>query len=116
MESITQPISKPIKCPRVTRSPGRIAPSGDAYASPDAFLPERFVNAQPDRHSWIPFGGGVRRCLGYPLALMEMEEVVKAVGARVTLEPTSSEVEPTKRRYIVFGAARGGRVRIATVD
>ena len=88
----------------------------DAYDAPEAFSPERFLDVEPPRYSWVPFGGGVRRCVGLPLALMEMEEVVRAVGARVTLYPTSPDLEPTKRRYIVFGPARGARVRIAEVD
>jgi cytochrome P450 len=49
------------------------------YEAPDEFRPERFVGARPDTFSWIPFGGGVRRCLGVSLATLEMKMILGTV-------------------------------------
>ena len=58
------------------------------YADPTAFRPERFLGDDaPDGYAWIPFGGGVRRCVGAAFAAMEMTEVLRAVAARVSLRP-----------------------------
>ena len=61
--------------------PGRSTPS------PDAFRPERFLDGQPGTYAWIPFGGGVRRCLGASFALLEMRIVVQAVLRNLELRP-----------------------------
>ena len=61
----------------------------DLYADPTAFRPERFLgDGAPDSYAWIPFGGGVRRCVGAAFAAMEMTEVLRAVAARVSSAPT----------------------------
>ena len=63
-------------------------PPPRASADPTAFRPERFLGgAAPDRYSWIPFGGGVRRCVGAAFATMELREVLRAVAAGSTLRP-----------------------------
>ena len=60
----------------------------ELYADPTAFRPERFLgDGAPDSYAWIPFGGGIRRCVGAAFATMEMTEVLRAVAARVTLRP-----------------------------
>ena len=68
----------------------RAAPCGwllhrrhDIYPDPDAFRPERFLEAPPGTYTWIPFGGGTRRCLGASFSMFEMKHVLRAVvGAR----------------------------------
>ena len=51
----------------------------DVYPEPDAFRPERFLGVKPGTYTWLPFGGGVRRCIGASFALFEMQVVLGAV-------------------------------------
>ena len=62
----------------------------DLYRDPAAWRPERWLGELgpvPDAAAWIPFGGGVRRCVGAAFALMELRELLRAVTAAVDLEP-----------------------------
>jgi cytochrome P450 len=61
----------------------------DLYPEPDAFHPERFLDGQPPRSTWVPFGAGSRRCLGAGFAELEMRAVLRAVLARA--EPERAE-------------------------
>src|SRR5205807_4317724 len=81
-----------------------------AWEDPDAFRPERFLDgAQPDPYTWIPFGGGVRRCLGASFATFEMKVVLETILRHVQPEPASRRPERTRRRSIVLAPARGAR-------
>jgi cytochrome P450 family 135 len=80
------------------------------WDAPAAFHPERFLDAQPDGYSWIPFGGGVRRCLGASFALLEMRVVMREVLRRVDLAAGRSEPERGRVRHVTFAPARGGEV------
>jgi cytochrome P450 len=62
--------------------------------------------------SWIPFGGGVRRCAGAPFAEMEMREVLRAAGA-LTIRPARPEAERARRSALVVTPQRGGEVIVA---
>ena len=63
----------------------------DRYPSPESFRPDRFLGEDaPDGFTWIPFGGGTRRCLGASFALFEMKTVVTRVLERTSLEPVGS--------------------------
>lgn len=80
------------------------------FDRPDAFLPERFLDARPETYSWIPFGGGIRRCIGATFAHMEMDVVLRTLLARVELLPTSAPAERWAFRGVAMAPAEGGRV------
>jgi cytochrome P450 len=82
----------------------------DLYPSPHEFRPERFIGVKPGTYTWIPFGGGVRRCLGAAFALFEMQAVLTAVATRASLRPAAPASERTARRSITFAPAEGARV------
>ena len=82
----------------------------ELYPEPLAFRPERFEEAAPDPYAWIPFGGGIRRCLGAAFATMEMKEVLRVVVARVDLRPARPGSERMRRRTVTLTPARGGIV------
>ncbi len=91
------------------------------YPQPYAFSPERFLGVSPGTYTWIPFGGGRRRCLGASFALQEMKIVVRAVLRRFSLSAPSAKPERTGRRSITFSPAGRATVilherRRATVD
>jgi cytochrome P450 len=85
----------------------------DVYPEPEAFRPERFLGDDaPSTYEWLPFGGGIRRCLGASFALYEMRIVLETVLRRATLETTAAEAEPVKRRFVTYTPRDGGRVRV----
>ncbi len=83
----------------------------DLYPDPHAFRPERFLGAQAPSYTWLPFGGGVRRCIGAGFATLEMQEVLRAVFSRVELRAASpGRPERPKRRTVTSVPSRGTRV------
>ncbi len=87
----------------------------DLYPDPHAFRPERWDGVKPGTYTWIPFGGGVRRCLGAAFAELEMRIVLQALAEHHSrLEPDRPDHEPVRRRAITFTPGRGGRVRLGT--
>jgi cytochrome P450 len=85
----------------------------DVYPEPEAFRPERFLGDDaPGTYEWLPFGGSIRRCLGASFALYEMRIVLDTILRRATLETTSDDAEPVKRRFVTYTPAQGGRVRV----
>lgn len=85
----------------------------DVYPDPYGFRPERFVGVRPGTYTWIPFGGGIRRCLGASFALFEMRVVLQAILAGARLQPTTEPAPRITRRFITFTPADGGVVTIA---
>jgi cytochrome P450 len=84
----------------------------DLYPDPTAFRPERFLERTPGTYEWIPFGGGVRRCLGASFALLEMREVLSIVLRDAAPRPQAARAESTTRRAITFAPARGGKLLV----
>jgi cytochrome P450 len=81
----------------------------DIYREPFAFRPERFVEEPPGTYTWIPFGGGRRRCLGGSFAMLEMKVALRAALRRYTIEP-ATEYEGTRRRAITISPRNSARV------
>ena len=81
----------------------------DIYADPYAFRPERFLGEQPGTYTWIPFGGGRRRCLGASFAMLEMKLVLRAVLRQIELAPASPGAEGARRRSITLSPREGAR-------
>lgn len=83
----------------------------EVYPDPDAFRPERFLDGNaPSNYSWLPFGGGVRRCPGASLALLEMRVVLRTILQNVELAPERPEPEKQMVRGITVIPSRGCRV------
>jgi cytochrome P450 len=85
----------------------------DRYPEPYAFRPERFLGDAPSTYAWIPFGGGIRRCLGAAFAEMEMRVALAEILRRRTLRPAASDAERVARRNVTFSPANGTRVTAA---
>jgi cytochrome P450 len=83
----------------------------DLYPDAAAWRPERWLGAgAPESFAWIPFGGGVRRCLGAAFATMEMAEVLRVVATRLDLRPAEGRGERMRRRGVTLQPGRGARV------
>jgi cytochrome P450 family 135 len=82
----------------------------DIYPDPDRFRPERFLEQKAGTYTWIPFGGGIRRCLGAAFAEYEMRIVLGTLLESCTLRPTNERSEPVGRRGITHVPRRGATV------
>jgi cytochrome P450 len=82
----------------------------DLYPDPFAFRPERWLTHKPGTYEWIPFGGGIRRCLGAALAMAEQRVVLKAMTQRLELEAADPEPEHAVHRNVTMIPADGARV------
>jgi len=84
------------------------------YPDPYAFRPERFLDRPPDTYTWIPFGGGRRRCLGATFATVEMKVVLHAVLERTQPRAAGDgRLELSRRRSITLSPREGAQVVLA---
>jgi cytochrome P450 family 135 len=83
----------------------------ETYPEPDEFRPERFLDGTPEGAAWIPFGGGVRRCIGARFAELEMKVVLTQVMSTARLSPVGSSNEGAKRKRFTL-APEGGAAAV----
>jgi cytochrome P450 len=84
----------------------------DLFPDPEEFRPERFLEERADNYAWIPFGGGVRRCIGAAFAEYEMRVVLREFVERAELSVPDPAPEKVKVRNITLAPGRGTRVRL----
>ncbi len=84
----------------------------DLFPQPEEFQPERFIEEKAENYAWIPFGGGVRRCIGAAFAEYEMRIVLREFVSRVELSAPDPKPERVKVRNITLAPAKGTRVRL----
>jgi cytochrome P450 len=82
----------------------------DTFPEPERFRPERFLDAKTDNYAWIPFGGGVRRCIGAAFAEYEMRTILREFVERAELRAADPAPEKVKIRNITLVPAKGARV------
>ena len=82
----------------------------DVYPEPKRFRPERFLEQPAGTYTWIPFGGGVRRCIGGSFAVFEMKTVLGVLAAEAELRPARPAAERPRRRLITFTPGRRAEV------
>jgi cytochrome P450 len=91
----------------------------EIYPEPKEFRPERFLEADPkgtEGGAWIPFGGGIRRCLGASLAQYELAVVIRTVLEEAQLSLVQEADEPVARRRFTLSPGREGLVRVESVS
>ena len=120
------PIAGPRRIKQDVEIGGRVYPAGPAftaciylvhhdpriYPEPYAFRPERFLDGNPGKFSWIPFGGGVRRCLGASFAQLEMRIALRAILSQVEVASALEGREGIGRRAITLSPRRGTPVTV----
>jgi cytochrome P450 len=84
----------------------------DLFPQPQEFRPERFLDGKADNYAWIPFGGGVRRCIGAVFAEYEMRIILKAILERADLSAPDPKPERVKVRNITLAPGKGARVSL----
>jgi cytochrome P450 len=121
---VARAVKKPFELGGYTIPPGvTVMPSislihrrPEIYPDPDAFRPERFLEKPPGTYTWIPFGGGVRRCLGASFSLLEMRIVLSTLLSRARIRAAEPEPERAMRRVISLPPSRGGRVVLEPIN
>jgi cytochrome P450 len=84
----------------------------DLYAQPRSFQPERFLHTRPGTYTWIPFGGGVHRCIGAGFALTEARLILHTLLRHWTFAPDRAPGEPSRRSTLITAPARGAMLTL----
>jgi cytochrome P450 len=121
IQDVMRVVSRPVEI-----GGGRIEPGGMVlpaielthldpaiYDEPEEFRPERFLGAKPGTYTWLPFGGGPRRCIGAAFALMEMRIALATILERVRLATTSAPGEKQHIKHVTLVPHRGARIAVA---
>ena len=91
---------------------GLVHGSAELYPDPERFDPDRMLGASLSPTTWLPFGGGNRRCLGATFALAELRIVLREVLRRVDLATTTAPDERQRVKAVILVPHRGGRIRV----
>ena len=123
--NVARVLQEPTKLGRTELPAGAlVAPSiylvhrrASLYPEPDVFRPERFLGFKPAAWEWLPFGGGLRRCIGAAFAIYEMKMVLSALLPRVEMRLATDKVAPCTARgndcAVARAAGRGHREAFA---
>ena len=84
----------------------------DLYPDPLTFRPQRFLDSRAGTYTWIPFGGGARRCIGAAFSLVEMRIVLRTMLRHARLLPTNRRAERVARHTVTIAPARGATVTL----
>jgi len=98
---------------RIVVSASMIHNDARFFERPLTFDPDRFVDRKPDTYTWVPFGGGTRRCIGAAFAQMEMDVVLRTLLREFDLTTTTERGERWRSRGIAAAPARGGRAVVS---
>jgi cytochrome P450 len=94
---------------------GLVHASAALYPEPDRFDPDRMLGATLSPTTWLPFGGGNRRCLGAAFAMVEMRVVLREILRRVELSTTTAADEKQKLKHVTLVPHRGARIDIRAI-
>jgi cytochrome P450 len=86
----------------------------DVYPDPFSFRPERFLGVRPGTYTWVPFGGGIRRCLGATLAMAEQRVVLRAIARRTDMEAPDPRPERVLHRNVTMIPAQAAQVVVTS--
>jgi cytochrome P450 len=87
----------------------------DLYPEPESFRPERFLDDSVESYAWLPFGGGIRRCIGAALAQAELVEALRVIVTRAELTPLRDEPDPVVLKGITLAPKHGVPVRVVSL-
>ena len=99
----------------VAPSIGLVHASAALYPDPDEFDPDRMVGATLSPTTWLPFGGGNRRCLGAGFAMAEMRVVLREILRRAELKTTTAAGERPRQKHVILVPNRGARISVRAI-
>ena len=94
---------------------GLVHGSAAVYPDPDRFDPDRMLGATLSPTTWLPFGGGNRRCLGANFAMVEMRVVLREILRRVELSTTTAAGERQKLKHVILVPHRGAQIKVRAI-
>ena len=121
IQDVMRVVKQPVELGGARIEPGALAMPAIAvahmdeanYPGAEAFRPERFLDQKPGTYTWLPFGGGTRRCIGASFALMEMKTVLRSVLRNVELATTRAPGERQRIKHVTLVPHRGARIAVA---